>query len=121
MPGHGFSSFELDIAIATDWSIYRGEHFKPYVGDEFHIEGVNGSLPITLVEVTIQDAPILPNGLRPPFSLLFRCQIPVNIREHELFNIRHAKLGLLENIFIGPIMMPNPKWGEGMYWAATFT
>ena len=107
--------------MSFDLSTLRGEHFDPLIGDEFQIEGVNGSLPLTLVEVITGDKPILRTGIRPPFSLLFRCVIPVNIRDHELFNLRHATLGLLENVFIGPVMMPDPKWGEGMYWEAIFT
>jgi hypothetical protein len=107
--------------MSFDLSTLRGEHFDLLIGDEFQIEGVNGSLPLTLVEVITGDKPILASSNRPAFSLLFRCVIQVNIRGHEIFNLRHAKLGLLENVYIGPIMMPDPKWGEGIYWEAIFS
>jgi hypothetical protein len=106
--------------MSFDLSTLRGEHFLDKKGDEFLIEGVNGSLPLTLVDVAIAAKPVVSSAIRPPFSLLFRCTIPVNIREHEIFNLRHATIGLMEGVFIGPVTIPDPKWGEGMYWEAIF-
>jgi hypothetical protein len=107
--------------MSFDLSQLRGAHFSDKIGHQFTIEGVNGALPVELVEVREGEKPLMRSGIRPPFTLLFRCVIPVNIRSHEQFNIRHKTLGLLENIFIGPVLVPDPEWGEGMYWEAIFT
>lgn len=100
----------------------RAEHFRDKVGQIFMLEGVNGQLPLKLMDVQVGDMPMSIDSTRLPFGLTFRAEIKVNIRQHELFNLRHPVLGLIEGVFIGPIIAPpKPEWGRGgVYWHAGF-
>lgn len=108
--------------VSTGLHALRAEHFRDKIGQTFYLEGDKGALVIQLVEVWEGDEPLFRGTERRPFSLYFRGPPAVRTSGHIMLNLRHQKLGLIEGVFIGPVIgAPPPQWGEGQLWSADFT
>jgi len=109
---------------APSTGLIRAEHFRPFVNQNFYLEGPKGAIPVKLVEVRERDDYVGPNRNRRPFSLLFLGPPGVHTSIHLSLNLRHPKMGLIEGAFIGPIMGDVlPQWGHPnqQLWSCTFS
>ncbi|KXX63534.1 DUF6916 family protein [Marichromatium gracile] len=111
---------------AAPSSLYmlRADHFRDKVGHPFQLETLGGALPLTLVEVHEGEAPLFSGSERRPFRLTFLGPpgvLPTAC--HLMMNLRHATLGLIEGVFIGPNVGDVGRYHDrpAQLWSATFT
>ena len=76
------------------------EHFAPHVNTTFHASYDGMQVPFELVEARALEQRT-PQGMRAPFSLLFRNTAPI-VFPQQIYPMRHDKLGEI-GIFIVPI------------------
>lgn len=116
----------MSDALPTSLYVLRADHFRGHVGEQFYLEGPFGAVRVTLVDVREGAAPLFAGTDRKPFDLTFRGPPGVYTDQHLQLNLRHPKLGLVEGIFIGP-MVNDPLIGAGLgpnngqLWSANFT
>lgn len=112
----------MSQSVSTSLYALRADSFSDKIGQLFFIEGPNGALAIQLVEVWEGKEPLFRGTERRPFSLYFMAPPAVHAGGHVRVNLRHPKLGLIEGIYIGPVVgATEPQWGEGQLWSADFT
>jgi hypothetical protein len=89
--------------------------FEPHLGESFRIQKVDSSwAEVTLIEATALGEGALAEGLRAPFSIVFRG--PQNpLLPQRTYRVEHENLGAFE-LFLVPI---GPD-GEGMRYEAVF-
>lgn len=80
------------------------EDFKNYSGKTFTLEGMGGQVEMQLLDVRRSPYPGLPNQ-RHPFAILFTAPAKPELG-NRMYNIRHPGRGMIEGIFITPIVPP---------------
>ena len=80
------------------------DDFKDHRGQTFTLEGTGGQVEMRLLDVRLSPYSGLPSQ-RQPFAILFAA--PVNPPlEGQMYNIRHPGRGLVEGMFISPVLPP---------------
>jgi len=91
------------------------EDFADKVGEVFVIgEQEFPAIPLTLTEAEPLPARTGPNGMRPPFSLIFLGKDP-RVLPQRLYRLEHEEMGTL-TIFLVPV----GKDAEGVLYQAVF-
>lgn len=78
------------------------EDFQTAVNETFTLEGLGGSVEMTLISARLSPYPGLPNRRR-AFAILFVAP-PSPILDNQMYNIRHPRKGLIEGVFITPVV-----------------
>lgn len=78
------------------------EDFEKDVGKTFVLEGVGGRVEMQLISARLSPYPAMPN-MRRPFAILFVAP-PTPVLDNQMYNIRHPKKGLMEGVFITPVV-----------------
>lgn len=110
------------MATSTSLFALRAEHFRDQIGKLFHLETRSGAYPMTLIDVWEGAEPLFSGTERRPFTVRFLGPPAARGQGHAMTNLRHPKLGLIEGVFIGPVVgQVPPQFGRGQMWAANFT
>ncbi|MGJ3262653.1 MAG: DUF6916 family protein [Salinarimonas sp.] len=78
------------------------EDFKDETGKTFVLEGTGGRVEMELIGARLSPYPGLP-ARRRAFAILFITP-PTPILDNQMYNIRHPKKGLMEGVFITPVV-----------------
>lgn len=112
----------MNQSTSTVLYALRADVFRDKLGQIFYVEGPNGAIAIRLVKVWEGKEPLFRGSERRPFTLSFLGPPAPPKAGHVQVNLRHHKLGLIEGIFLGPVIgAAPPEWGEGQLWTADFT
>lgn len=80
------------------------DDFKDYRSKTFTLEGIGGQVEMRLLDVRLSPYPGLP-GQRQPFAILFVAPDKPAL-DGQMYNIRHPRRGLVEGMFITPVVPP---------------
>jgi len=80
------------------------EDFENFRGKTFTLEGVGGRVEMQLLDVRRSPHSGLPSK-RHPFAILFAAPTTPELA-NQMYNIRHPGRGMIEGIFITPVLPP---------------
>lgn len=80
------------------------EDFENFRGKTFTLEGIGGQVEMQLLDVRRSPYSGLPSQ-REPFAILFTAPATPGLA-NQMYNIRHPGRGLIEGIFITPVLPP---------------
>lgn len=80
------------------------EDFKDQKGKTFVLEGTGGRVEMTLLDARLSPYPAMP-ARRRGFAILFVAPKDPSLA-NQMYNIRHPEKGLMEGVFITPVVPP---------------